>query len=257
MKYAAAKPMPEPGMVRCGKCRGTGVWYVLSGMYAGKDSRCSQCGGVGWMHPSESTQAKLERQRIANAPAQAAWRAANPAAAAWIDANKETNTFASAMAMNLDSFGTLTAPMLGAITRNLDRAAQALKPPAALSIDAIAGSFAKAKAQGIKWPKMNLGRFTFSLAGDNSRNPGAVYVNTAKDAGGIYLGKIANSLFTRSRDCDSATEAAIIEAATDPKAAAIAYGKKFGRCAICSRELSDPASVELGIGPICAGRMGW
>jgi Family of unknown function (DUF6011) len=29
------------------------------------------------------------------------------------------------------------------------------------------------------------------------------------------------------------------------------------RCAVCNRELSDPVSVEAGIGPICAERFGW
>jgi hypothetical protein len=37
----------------------------------------------------------------------------------------------------------------------------------------------------------------------------------------------------------------------------VAYGKKFGRCAVCMRELSDPESIERGIGPVCAERMGW
>lgn len=32
-------------------------------------------------------------------------------------------------------------------------------------------------------------------------------------------------------------------------------GKKTGRCQICHRKLSDPVSVERGIGPICEGRM--
>lgn len=29
-----------------------------------------------------------------------------------------------------------------------------------------------------------------------------------------------------------------------------------GRCAVCSRDLTDPESIERGIGPICAGRLG-
>lgn len=33
---------------------------------------------------------------------------------------------------------------------------------------------------------------------------------------------------------------------------ASAYGRKFGRCIVCQAELTDPKSVEAGIGPICA-----
>lgn len=32
------------------------------------------------------------------------------------------------------------------------------------------------------------------------------------------------------------------------------YGKRTGTCMVCSRRLSNPASVEAGIGPVCASR---
>jgi len=40
----------------------------------------------------------------------------------------------------------------------------------------------------------------------------------------------------------------------DPEAAAALHGKLSGRCSICSRDLTDPESIERGIGPICAGK---
>lgn len=33
------------------------------------------------------------------------------------------------------------------------------------------------------------------------------------------------------------------------------YGRRTGRCCVCAAELTDPKSVERGIGPICAGRL--
>jgi hypothetical protein len=33
---------------------------------------------------------------------------------------------------------------------------------------------------------------------------------------------------------------------------AAAYGRRFGRCIVCQAELTDPKSVEAGIGPVCA-----
>lgn len=40
----------------------------------------------------------------------------------------------------------------------------------------------------------------------------------------------------------------------DPLAAAVAYGKATGRCCVCSTELTNPESVDAGIGPICASK---
>jgi hypothetical protein len=34
------------------------------------------------------------------------------------------------------------------------------------------------------------------------------------------------------------------------------YGHETGTCSICSRTLSDPLSVQMGIGPVCAKRLG-
>lgn len=42
-----------------------------------------------------------------------------------------------------------------------------------------------------------------------------------------------------------------IEAA-GPKEAAIRYGRELGHCAMCGSELTNPDSIEAGIGPICA-----
>jgi hypothetical protein len=52
-------------------------------------------------------------------------------------------------------------------------------------------------------------------------------------------------------------EDALRAIAADPKAAAIAYGKLTGHCCLCNRTLEAEGSVEAGIGPICAGKVGW
>jgi hypothetical protein len=38
---------------------------------------------------------------------------------------------------------------------------------------------------------------------------------------------------------------------SDPLAYAVAYGRETGSCSCCGRELSDPISVERGVGPVC------
>jgi Family of unknown function (DUF6011) len=37
----------------------------------------------------------------------------------------------------------------------------------------------------------------------------------------------------------------------DPKAAAAAHGQESGNCSVCGRDLTDPSSIALGIGPVC------
>lgn len=44
--------------------------------------------------------------------------------------------------------------------------------------------------------------------------------------------------------------------AADPAKAFISYGKQFGVCGVCGRELTNPESIERGIGPVCWGRIG-
>lgn len=43
----------------------------------------------------------------------------------------------------------------------------------------------------------------------------------------------------------------------DPKAASVLYGTKLGACGVCGRTLTNQESRDLGIGPICAKKMGW
>jgi hypothetical protein len=45
--------------------------------------------------------------------------------------------------------------------------------------------------------------------------------------------------------------------AADPKTAAVLFGKETNHCFKCGRELTDPVSRELGIGPTCLAAIGW
>lgn len=48
--------------------------------------------------------------------------------------------------------------------------------------------------------------------------------------------------------------AALRAISEDPKAAAIAYARQHGRCAVCNSPLSNPASIAQSMGPVCAKR---
>ena len=116
----------------------------------------------------------------------------------------------------------------------------------------IEAAFAKASSI-LKAPKLRVAGMTISHAKATSANAGAIYVKAA----GTYLGKIMGGKFIRSRDCDDASEAAVLEIANDPKEAAIKYGRVTGCCACCGRPLENKESVERGIGPVCAEKFGW
>lgn len=77
--------------------------------------------------------------------------------------------------------------------------------------------------------------FTFGhiQAGDNFHKGGMAR------PGGTFQGPLA---------------AAVTKVATDPKAAAIRYGRELGICAVCGRALTDEDSRAAGIGPVCAKR---
>ena len=109
-----------------------------------------------------------------------------------------------------------------------------------------------AKGSKLKHPKFRAEGLTFSLAAPTSRNAGAVYVK----AGDVYAGKIMGGVFWPSRDAVAGTGDVVARIAADPKGAAVAYGRLTGNCSCCGRTLSDPDSVELGIGPICADKWG-
>jgi hypothetical protein len=41
------------------------------------------------------------------------------------------------------------------------------------------------------------------------------------------------------------------------KEASLRYGHELGHCGVCGRTLTDESSRAAGIGPVCAGKMGW
>lgn len=176
----------------------------------------------------------------------------------WLQANKATNTFAESLLIQYQRKGFLTIPQIQAVERNITRRAEAAareaNAPAAV-IARIEEAFAKAAASNLKAPALSIGGLRFTPAKADSRNPGAIYAKEKES--GTYLGKFAQGRFVRSGYCTDERQAQLLSIAADPLAAAVNHGKMTGRCAICSRKLSDPPSVDRGIGPVCAEKFGW
>jgi hypothetical protein len=77
-------------------------------------------------------------------------------------------------------------------------------------------------------------------------------------------GKWAGRTFVKVQASDEywpvrgdAAKAVLAEIAKDPRAASLRYGHEIGACGICGRTLTDEDSRAAGIGPICAGNVGW
>jgi len=249
----------------CPKCSGTGTYmgYSRYGMH------CFACKGKGKMtfktSPATRAKAKASAQRRAEVKADAhavkvqEWKDANPAETAWMATSADRFEFARAMLEALNKFGSLTEKQFATVQRltaqSAERKATRVESAPVVTVGAIEVAFNKAKEAGIKFPKLRLDTFVFSPAGENSKNAGAIYIKNKED--GVYLGKVAGGRLFTSRDCTTEASERIVAVASDPKQAAVAYGQKFGKCAICARQLTDADSIKLGIGPICAEKYGF
>lgn len=257
----------------CSKCGGDGMWHGYGDCTG--DGRCTMCDGVGYKVFKTSPESRAKSRDAAAAKRNAkeaevraayeAWLAANPAEAEWLrEAAGRGLEFAASLLESLRTYGSFTERQEVAVRNATERsqarkaewaAEKAARESAAPAVDAarLEQSFLKAKANGLKWPRITLGDMVIKPAGDTSKNPGALYVTES----GQYLGKVMGGRFFKVRECDSAQEGIVVNLINDPVGAAEAYGHLTGHCCICNRELTNPESVARGIGPICADKFGW
>lgn len=183
----------------------------------------------------------------------------HPAEWQWILSNSSFN-FAVSMRSAIERWGSLTENQMAAVRRCMESSARREqerkdRETNAPVIDAspLMAAFDKAKAKGLKYPRMRFEGFSISPASAASKNAGALYVKNED----LYLGKIMNGRFMASRDCTEETQTAIMRVMQDPAKEAIAYGVRTGMCSICGAELTNEVSIKRGIGPICAGKFGF
>jgi len=123
--------------------------------------------------------------------------------------------------------------------------------------------------RSLKYPKLQYPfekqMIEFSLAGEKSKNPGAIYItNGQKYPTGKYYGKlfkdeeakklrfIWNEKIPRTEDLT-----AIIRAiAANPVGMCSMIGQQYAHCCFCGLELTNKNSVTVGYGPICAEKWG-
>lgn len=249
----------------CGQCAGTGR-YQGARVHQEK-SHCFACRGTGYF--KSSPEARLKHRQAAAARARnkleagiAAFAEQEPAMFADLKDVYQTNCggneFIYSLASQLFRKGFLSDRQVAAWHRGkarleeirAQRAAEAEKSKVAVDLAAIRGIFDNAKASGLKKTAYRAEGLVIKAAPDHGVNAGALYVTMDDE----YMGKVVGAVFHPVRSAPATVGEALQVIAADPKEAAIRWGRKTGRCSCCGRELSDPASVALGIGPICADK---
>jgi Family of unknown function (DUF6011) len=121
----------------------------------------------------------------------------------------------------------------------------------------------KAKENKVSYPMMYVGNYFFSLAPDNGKWPGSVYIKRVRVDGKekFYLGKITpdGSIHLVPSVFGTIPEitADIVAIMDNPYTLIKAHGKKTGICSCCGRTLTNKLSIRLGIGPICREKYGF
>jgi hypothetical protein len=131
-------------------------------------------------------------------------------------------------------------------------------PAATVNAAGIVDMLNAAKSRGLKFPKARFlspsgSEMVLYIAGPMARVPGAVVVKV----GHSYVGRIRPTGEVEGVMADdSALLKAMAVIASDPAAAAKAYGALMCRCSFCGLALTDEGSVEVGYGPVCAKHWG-
>ena len=170
-----------------------------------------------------------------------------------LSAMAEWNNFAASLVMQYRSKGDLSQKQWDAAERTiLNVQAKALfrkEMSRTVDVSRIKDLLETAK---VKKPVFRAAELAFSLAPLNGKNAGAVYVKRGPD----YQGKIMDGQFIPVSSCQRDTADAVVRVASDPRGQAVKHGRETGRCSCCGRELTDPVSIEMGIGPVCVANWG-
>lgn len=103
----------------------------------------------------------------------------------------------------------------------------------------------------LRFPSLGNGEVRLAFC-THSRNKGGIYIS----AGGEYYGRVeADGTPVLAPDAPEGLLELLERVNEDPLAAAQDYGRETGTCSVCGRTLTDPLSIQAGIGPVCAGRM--
>jgi Family of unknown function (DUF6011) len=246
----------------CPKCHGTGQtrW--------GTCYRCQGKGGKSFKTSPQQRARNREQAADRKAAKREAWAEENKAVVAWINqaaTRAKPFEFAVSLRESLAKYGSLTDNQLAAVERLMardkeraeQRAATVQAATSVIDVSKIEAAFERARsdaykagAEGVKWLRLRLDTFEFLDMPARGQYRAAIRVTE----GDAKLGRIEAGKFTRFNSCSDEQLTRILAAAADPEAAAKAYGLRFSSCSCCGLELTNPLSIELGIGPICRAK---
>lgn len=250
----------------CPKCAGSGStrWGVCF--------KCQGKKGKAYKTAPETRAANRERAANSKEAKIEAFKTEYADVWAWMDGS----SFPPAVQMlaDLHKYGSLFDSRIEFARRMIQKRADAQVARAeirtvALETAPVVGSalhaaFEAAKAAQAKMKASEKGgrkpvklRFDGFVIFEAKKHPGTLYVKQGTAFEDTYFGKVVDGRFIRGRDCSDAVATQIADILKDPEAAAVAYGKRFGMCCICGAGLTNHASIDRGIGPICAEKMGW
>jgi hypothetical protein len=249
----------------CESCGGTGVYRGVR--LHQPESKCFACGGRGWFKTSykdrmQARQKSAQRKASAKEVAQDAFKEQHPGLIERLTDLSSWNSFAGTMLQAFGQWNGLTDKQVAACEAMFVKvdAKQAEKAKAReansgeVDISKIEAMFATAKASGLNKMAFTADGLKIKPAKETSKNAGALYVTLGSYDS--YQGKIVGGRFYPVSGVKSDTLTKLNEIAINPSQAARDYGKRTGVCCCCGRELTDKASIEAGIGPICATKWG-
>lgn len=250
----ASVDMPELGQIKCPRCAGSGKKF---------GGQCFRCKGACYVDAPQTPAAPAAQP----APQMTERDKLEKISQFTRDHKKMVeycgliqNDFTFGCIRKLMETGSMTGPQMAAIQRDLDRRAVATRK---------AANAAQPAAQPTQAPALDLAGLPagcYAVPGGDTR----LKVQVDKPAAGkryhnwIFVKDAA--VYGSGREYGRQTPGgryvgAIVEElrviASDPKAAAIAYGKLTGTCAMCGKRLENEESVARGIGPSCAKKRGW
>lgn len=259
------RPAKERPTYPCESCGGTGTYRGVR--IHQSESKCFACNGRGYFYTSTKDRmaqryAAAKRKQSKAEQTQAVFHEANPGLIEKLRAISSWNSFAASMLENFDRWNGLTERQVAAClnmlakveARKQEKAATREANTGEVDTSKIEAMFNVARENGLKKLAFVADGLRIKPAKASSVNAGALYVTLGSYDS--YQGKIINGRFIPVGSAHADTLAKLREIAENPSQAARDYGKRTGVCCCCGRELTDPASIAAGIGPICATKWG-
>jgi Family of unknown function (DUF6011) len=237
--------------VKCADCRGSGRWVSYSGYTRGK---CFKCDGKGFqlrapgyeINKAKRVLVKARKEEELNANIARYW-AVNPEIYSWLNRGLQRgNDFCTSLINAVNKFGELTPGQYAAVKRGIEKDSERrASAPAALLFPKIE------QLVRVENMKLHLGVCKATMF-----QSGVVAIVSPTFGAGFYGTIQIGGEFRRARACTDE----IVKVLQDVEARGLAAVKEIGiatgRCCVCSRMLTDPESIEQGIGPICADKAG-